>query len=139
MRYIKLIVVAVFFLTSCENQCEFLIDELYNNSGRKVEVIVYKNYEPNIPFGTFSTIHKLENTQKISRTDKNCAPYSSRLDVIKLLQGDSIVIDFGDRKLRYGVKNLSSPRNIFLLARDNQNQFKFTYILTPEDYANALP
>ena len=139
MKYLKLIVVAVFFVTSCQDDCEYLVDELLNNSGRKVEIIVYQNYEPNIPFGTLSKTHIIENNQKISQTEKNCAPYNSRLDFVKLLQGDSIVIDFGDRKLRYGIKDVTSPRNPFYLARINIGAKTFTYTLTPEDYANALP
>lgn len=137
----KFVVLFIFIKTlcSCESKCEDLTDEFVNNSNRRIEILVYQNYRPNTPTGTFSTKHVLENNRSLKQTVKNCAPYSDRLDIGELLKGDSIVIDFGDKKLRYGIKNLSSPRNIFLLARDNQNQYTFTYTLTPTDYANALP
>ena len=70
--------------------------------------------------------------------DKVCNG-TSVADIYKFLGGDSIVIDFGDRKLRYGVKNLTSPRNPAYLSIINEDQHNFTYTLTPEDYANALP
>ena len=139
MKYLKLIMVAIFFVTSCQDDCEYLVDEVLNNSGRKVEITVYQNYEPNTPFGTFSKKHVIENNQAISQTTKNCAPYSSTLDFVKLMKGDSIVIDFGDKKLRYGIKNVSSPRNPFYLSRISIGAKNFTYTLTPEDYTNALP
>ena len=137
----KFVVLFIFIKTlcSCESKCEELTDEFVNNSNRKIEVIVYKNNQPNIPSGTFSRKHILENNTSLKRTVKNCAPYGERLSIGTLLQGDSIVIDFGDRKLKYGIINLSSTRNPFYLQEINQNQYNFTYTLTPEDYANALP
>ena len=137
MKNLSYVLSCVVLFMSCNNDCENLVDEFQNNSGKKVEIFVYQNYEPNIPSGTFSIKHTLQDQQSISQTDKNCAPYNGRLDFVKLMQGDSIVIDFGDRKLRYGIINVSSPRNPFLLARQSLGGKTFKYILTTEDYSNA--
>ena len=138
MKNVILILIFSFFI-SCENDCFKEVEELQNNSGRKVEIVVYKNHAPNIAFGTYSTTHIIENNQKISQNEKVCAPYNSRLDFIELIQGDSIIIDFGDRKLRFGIINKTSPRNPFYLANIDIAKPNFAYTLTPEDYANALP
>lgn len=124
---------------SCDNNCDIVTDKFINVSGRKIEIIVYKNYRTNIPFETYSTTHVIPNNLNLERTLKSCPPAREVTDLIQLLQGDSIIIDFGDKKLRYGVKNLSSARNPYFLATENRDLFNFTYTLTPEDYANALP
>ena len=123
----------------CDNSCDTVTDQFINASGKNIEIIVYKNYKINIPFETFSTKHVLQNNETIKRTFKSCPPAQPFSDIEQLLQGDSIIIDFGDKKIRYGIKNLSSVRNPYFLAIGNRDLFNFTYTLTPEDYANALP
>ena len=124
---------------SCDNDCDLVTDKFMNSSGKNIEIIVYKNYRTNIPFETFSIKHVLQNNETIDRTLKSCPPAREVTDLVQLLQGDSIIIDFGDKKIRYGIKNLSSARNPYFLATENRDLFNFIYTLTPEDYANALP
>ena len=139
MKKFCVLFITIGILYSCENRCTDLTDEFVNNSGRKIEVISYKNYYTDIAFQTLSKKRFVENQTSLKKTNKICPPEVSQLDIGNLLEGDSIVIDFGDKQLRYGIKNLSSSRNPFYLALNNKDQYNFTYTLTPEDYANALP
>ena len=121
--------------------CENCVDQSFtfqNKSGKKIVVTSYKNYYPDIPFETISKIFMIENEANISRVEKDCQNRNINiLGIGNVLEGDSIVIDFGDKKIGYGIKNLSSNRNIYFLAKDVPFQPNFVYTVTAADYANA--
>lgn len=122
--------------SNCDNNCVDYTTSFINNSGRAIEITSYKNYYPNIPFGTFSKKINIINGNQINNVIKECSGYGGdALSMNDVVAGDSIVIDFGDRKLRYGVKNLSSTRNPFLFT--NYATTSRIYTLTSTDYANA--
>ena len=91
----------------------------------------------NVPFGTLSKKTEIPKDQSIELVNKICPPSAKRVSIVDLIMGDSIVIDFGDRKLRYG--RIASLRNPYSLELQNLDSDSFLYTLTPEDYANALP
>ena len=139
MKNIILFYVFICVLHSCESSCDDLTTKFLNDSGKRIEITSYKRYYPNIVSPTISKKFITDNKSDLQQIDKVCSPEVPYLDIGNLFEGDSIVIDFGDKRIRYGIKNLSSSRNPFYLALNNKDQYNFTYTLTPEDYANALP
>ena len=129
----------IVLILGCEGKCDDLTERIINGSGRKIEITSYKNYYPNIPFGTFSKKNLIENNAFIERRSKSCPPSIETVSIGQLVEGDSIVIDFGDKKLRYGNKDLSSRRNPYYLSLYFLYSGNFVYNITEDDYANALP
>ena len=127
----------VFLFNNCDNNCVDRKAKILNSSGKTVVITSFKNYYVNVPFGTLSKKTEIPKDESIELVNKICPPSVQRVSIVDLIMGDSIVIDFGDRKLRYG--RIASLRNPYTLEFQNLDSDNFTYTLTPEDYANALP
>ena len=128
-------------ITSCvdSGKCNDDNGTLVNNSGKDIIITSYKNYSLIVPSGTISKTISIINNSNITKRDEQCPPSSADVSFGNLVEGDSIVIDYGDRTKGYG-NRLSTPRNPFWgdgLGGDSEKDF--TYTLTPEDYANAIP
>ena len=136
MKNLIIVIFTAFILVNCE-RCEDTLDEFVNNSGRDIEITSYKNNYPDIPYGTFSGRFSMVNGGSKRMTNTYCLPDTKTLDFVQLIGGDSIVIDFGDKKLFYSTYNNLSPRNPYLLFRNNANSLYFSYVLTEQDYLNA--
>ena len=137
MKYLSLLIIGGFVLQSCEH-CERKSGTFENKLGQAIIVTSYKNYNPDIPFGTLSKIHTIQNNDNIMKVTNACNDDGqSIVGIGNVLEGDSIVIDFGNKKIGYGVKNLTSNRNPYFLARQEPFPSNFVYTVTVADYINA--
>lgn len=140
MKSIYFTIATSLSLLSCVDNGKCTDDNgtLVNNSGKDILIISYKNYYPNIPFETISKTTTILNNSNISKKTEECPPGpSADLSFEALVEGDSIVIDYGDRKKGYSDRN-NVNRNPYWVEGSRNTEQDFTYTLTPEDYANAI-
>ncbi len=137
LKYILLITV-VFILGGCTDMghCFTKAQTIENKSNIEIVIISYRlNYDSNQH--VFSKKITLKNNDIIHKEAKSCPPSFSGPDFASLVEGDSIVIDYGDKIKSYSMKTLDTDnRNPFRLDSENKSH-NFVYTITPEDYANA--
>ncbi len=147
MKKIFILIVLVIVIIGCVDggQCYTSSVKIINNSGKDIEVSSYKNEYVNgsvILTKIFSKKTILKNNENIYKADKACAPdFAKAPSFGSLFDGDSIIIDYGDRVMEYsdGPPKTANDlnRNPFVLFRNNQPDKHFIYTLSPDDYTNA--
>ena len=147
MKKIFNLIVLSIIVSGCVDggQCFKSSVKIINNSGKDIEVSSYKNEYVNgstILTKIFSKKTVLKNNDNIFKTAESCPPsVTSNLGFNAVFEGDSIVIDYGDRISKYGsdpqIYKDKDLRNPFYLWFINQENRDFIYTLTPDDYTNA--
>ena len=148
MRKIFILIVLSILANGCVDggQCFTSSVKIINNSGKDIEVFSYrKEYVngSNILTAIFSKKTILKNNENIYKSAKSCPPsITTNIGFDSVFEGDSIVIDYGDRVSRYGsdlqIYKDKDLRNPFYLWSINQVNRDFIYMLTREDYVNAI-
>ncbi len=139
MRNIFKILIGLVLITinSCDDHCTESYLAIVNNSGKDIEINSYT--ESGIDGKMiFSKKIIIVNNNKTENKFKYCGNAHQKARFSALIEGDSIVIDFGDRIQSYGYLTIPINRNPFQLDFDNKSN-DFVYTLTPEDYTNATP
>jgi hypothetical protein len=137
MKY-TLLIAAVFLLGSCTDRgpCTDLSQKIENKSN--IDVIItsyYLRYDPKQV--DFSKKITLKNNAIIYKAGQSCLPSDLELSFRDLVEGDSIVIDYGDKIKSYSGRTLDADkRNPYRLDSEKKTH-DFVYAITPEDYANA--
>jgi hypothetical protein len=133
---IKIIVVLV-LVSSCDGDCVQSHQELINLSGKSIEVTSF-TYIQNTNSYIFNKNYTIYNNNKIEKSLKDCGAGAGRGSFSYLVEGDSIIIDYGDKVKSYSITTkIYEARNPYILDGNNKSN-DFTYTITPEDYANAI-
>jgi hypothetical protein len=139
MKYIFLIA-AVFLLGSCTDRgpCITETQKIENKSNQEIVISSYR-YDISTDKHNFSKKFILKNNDIIYRENEGCPPNAGNLEFQVFIEGDSIVIDYGDRITSYSGRTLDiDKRNPYRLDSENKSH-DFIYTITPEDYVNATP
>jgi hypothetical protein len=139
MKYIILIT-AVFLLGSCTDMgsCVTETQTIENKTNREIVISSYR-YDISTNKHNFSEKFTLKNNDIVYGKSEGCPPNVGYLDFHGLINGDSIVIDYGDKFKGYGGRTLDTDiRNPYRLDSQNKTH-DFVYTITPEDYTNATP
>ena len=140
MKNIYILIATSFLIISCvdSGKCNDDNGTLVNNSGKNIIITSYRNHSLIVPPGTISKTISMLNNSSITKRDEQCPPSSADVSFGDLVEGDSIVIDYGDKKKGYG-NRINTNRNPYYLDGLANSEQDFTYTLIPEDYANAIP
>ena len=123
---------------NCEDNCVHSLQELINLSGKSIEITSY-TYIQNTRSYEYNKKYTIADNNKIEKSLKDCGNAPGRASFSYLVEGDSIVIDYGDKIKSYSITTkIYEARNPYILDSNNKSN-NFTYTLTPEDYANATP
>lgn len=135
-RIIVILVLITF--NSCDDHCTESYLSMVNNSGKDIEINSYT--ESGIDGKMiFSKKITLTNNNKYEKTLKDCGNNAGKFNFGAFVEGDSILIDYGDKIKGYSVKSkIYEARNPYILDGNNKAN-DFVYTLTPDDYANATP
>ena len=133
---IKIIVVLV-LVSSCDDDCVESYVAIVNSSGKDVGISSYKKVGLDGKTIVFSKKINILNNERNETKTKDCGAGAGRGSIIALIEGDSIVIDYGDRIKSYGYSTTPLNRNPFQLDMNNKSN-DFVYTINPEDYANAI-
>ena len=133
---IKIIVVLV-LVSSCDDDCVESYVAIVTSSGKDVGISSYKKVGLDGKTIVFSKKINILNNERNETKTKDCGAGAGRGSIIALIEGDSIVIDYGDRIKSYGYSTTPLNRNPFQLDMNNKSN-DFVYTITPEDYANAI-
>lgn len=136
MNKIITVLLITYLFYSCDVDCENINRTIINNSGKNIEITSYKNHYWNISKGTLSKKILIQNYSSTNLKVRSCPPTFHFISFSDLVEGDSIVINYGDKIKRYGIK-INSDRNPFWMDNYVYEGKDFTYILTAEDYTNA--
>lgn len=137
MKYIILIV-TVFLLVGCFLDTSYISKQrIINNSNKEISITSFL-FDYNTKRYSFSKKITLKNNDIVSKEVKVFADQSyNALTFEKMVEGDSIVIDYGDKIKSYSSKTKDDNRDPYRLDSENKSH-DFVYTLTPEDYANAI-
>ena len=136
MRNLFKIIALLVFVSSCDDHCVESNLIISNNSGKDIEINSYK--ESGIEGKMiFSKKIILTTNNKYEKTLKDCGNSAGKFNFGAFVEGDSILIDYGDKIKGYSVKSkIYEARNPYILDGNNKSN-DFVYTLTLEDYANA--
>jgi hypothetical protein len=136
MKNIFKIIALLVLVYSCDDKCIESNVAIVNNSGKDVEISSYKKVGLDGKTIVFSKKINILNNERNETKTKDCGAGAGRGSIRALIEGDSIVIDYGDRIKSYGYSTTPLNRNPFQLDMDNKSN-DFVYTLTPDDYTNA--
>lgn len=136
MKNLFKIIVLLILVYSCDDPCIESYVAIVNSSGKDVEISSYKKVGLDGKTIVFSKKINILNNERNETKTKDCGAGAGRGSIRALIEGDSIVIDYGDRIKSYGYSTTPLNRNPFQLDMDNKSN-DFVYTITPEDYANA--
>lgn len=138
MKYIILIV-TVFLLGGCVLDSSYISKQtIINNSNKEISITSFL-FDYNTKKYSFSKKIILKNNDIVSKEVKVFTDQSyNALTFEKMVEGDSIVIDYGDKIKSYSSRTNDDNRDPYSLDSENKSH-NFVYTLTPDDYANATP
>jgi hypothetical protein len=136
MKNIFKIIALLVLVNSCDDKCIESNVAIVNNSGKDVEISSYKKVGLDGKTIVFSKKINILNNERNETKTKDCGAGAGRGSIRALIEGDSIVIDYGDRIKSYGYSTTPLNRNPFQLDMDNKSN-DFVYTLSPDDYTNA--
>ena len=138
MKYIILIV-TVFLLGGCVLDSSYMSKQrIINNSNKEISITSFL-FDYNTKSYSFSKKITLKNNDIVSKEVKVFTDQSyNALTFEKMVEGDSIVIDYGDKIKSYSSRTKDDNRDPYRLDSENKSH-DFIYTITPEDYANATP
>lgn len=136
MKY-TLLIAAVFLLGSCTDMgpCVTETQTIENKSNQEIVISSYR-YDISTNKHNFSEKFTLKNNDIVYGKSEGCPPNVGYLDFHGLINGDSIVIDYGDKIKSYSSRTKDDNRDPYRLDSENKSH-DFIYTITPEDYANA--
>ncbi len=140
-------IITLLFYGCKEGDVDYLVGSHYyytNTISKKIIINVYGNDETNLLMISYMILPSETLIVKNNRMVGGSAPFSYPSNINSYISGDSIYIEFGEEE-KYMIHKKGPPynslfnRSIYKNVKLNNNNERFYYEFTNEDFDNAIP